>query len=68
MRYDIDPSFIEQKLGWKQSVSFEEGIQKTIDWYKVNEAWWQAYAKRFDLMRESGLYKQKAETSSEATS
>lgn len=68
MRYDIDPSYIEQKLGWKQSVSFEEGIQKTIDWYKANQAWWQAFSKRFDLMRESGMYKQKAEASSEAAS
>jgi dTDP-glucose 4,6-dehydratase len=56
MRYDIDPTYIENKLGWKQSVSFEEGIQRTIDWYKANEDWWREYAKRFDLMRNSGLY------------
>jgi len=59
MRYDIDPTYIEQKLGWKQSVSFEEGIRQTIDWYKTNEDWWQTFAKRFDLMRNNDMYKQK---------
>ncbi len=59
MRYDIDPSYIEQKLGWKQSVSFEEGIRRTIDWYKANEAWWRPYAQRFDSMRNKGLYNTK---------
>jgi len=27
-------------LGWKPQVGFEEGLQKTIDWYKVNKRWW----------------------------
>lgn len=56
MRYDIDPTYIEQKLGWKQSVSFEEGIKRTIDWYQAHQDWWEAYEKRMDLMRNSGLY------------
>lgn len=60
MRYDIDPTYIEQKLGWKQSVSFEDGIKRTVDWYKDNQDWWEAYAKRFDLMREQGLYNLKS--------
>jgi dTDP-glucose 4,6-dehydratase len=60
MRYDIDPTYIEQKLNWKQSVSFEEGIRRTIDWYKENMVWWEDYAKRFDLMRNSGMYSTKA--------
>jgi dTDP-glucose 4,6-dehydratase len=59
MRYDIDPGYIEQKLGWKQSVSFEEGIAKTVEWYKNNEAWWRPYKERFSLMRDSGLYNTK---------
>lgn len=61
MRYDIDPTYIQKQLGWQQSVSFEEGIQRTIDWYKNNEGWWRAYAKRFDLMRDKGLYKTKVQ-------
>jgi dTDP-glucose 4,6-dehydratase len=59
MRYDIDPSYIEEKLGWKQSVSFEEGITKTVEWYKNNESWWRPYKERFSLMRDSGLYNTK---------
>lgn len=59
MRYDIDPAYIKTKLGWEQTVSFEEGIKKTVDWYKTNEAWWGPYMKRMDLMRETGLYKTK---------
>jgi dTDP-glucose 4,6-dehydratase len=59
MRYDIDPTYIEQKLNWKQSVSFEEGIKRTIAWYQKNIQWWDEYAKRFDLMRDSGLYETK---------
>jgi dTDP-glucose 4,6-dehydratase len=38
-RYAIDPSKIEQ-LGWKAKVSFEEGLKKTIEWYKENRWWW----------------------------
>lgn len=60
MRYDIDPTYIEQKLGWKQSVSFEDGIKRTVEWYQQNQDWWETYAKRFDLMREQGLYNLKA--------
>lgn len=62
MRYDIDPTYIEKKLGWKQSVSFEEGIQRTVEWYKNNIEWWDTYAKRFDLMRGSGMYEAKSKS------
>jgi dTDP-D-glucose 4,6-dehydratase len=48
-------------LGWKQSVSFEEGIKRTVDWYKNNDSWWQDYQKRFDLMRDKGMYSTKAD-------
>lgn len=61
MRYDIDPAYIEQKLGWQQSVSFEEGIERTIAWYRDHQDWWQTYKERFDLMRDSGLYGTKAQ-------
>jgi dTDP-glucose 4,6-dehydratase len=59
MRYDIDPTYTEQTLGWKQSVSFEDGIASTIEWYKAHEAWLRDYQARFDLMRDSGMYKTK---------
>jgi len=40
MRYAIDHSKITKELGWKPTVNFEEGIKKTVDWYKENEGWW----------------------------
>jgi dTDP-glucose 4,6-dehydratase len=38
-RYAIDSSRIMSELGWSPSVSFEDGIIKTIDWYLANEKW-----------------------------
>ncbi|MEZ5002302.1 MAG: dTDP-glucose 4,6-dehydratase [Chitinophagales bacterium] len=38
-RYAIDASKIERELGWKPSLKFEEGLEKTIDWYLENEKW-----------------------------
>lgn len=38
-RYAMDPTKIEKELGWKPSVTFEEGIAKTFDWYKNNQEW-----------------------------
>jgi dTDP-glucose 4,6-dehydratase len=38
-RYAIDASKINQELGWKPSVTFEEGLAATIDWYLANETW-----------------------------
>jgi dTDP-glucose 4,6-dehydratase len=40
LKYAVDSSKIEKELGWKQGISFEEGINKLVDWYKTNEAWW----------------------------
>lgn len=39
MRYAIDASKIEKELGWKPSVTFEEGLSKTVDWYLNNQGW-----------------------------
>jgi dTDP-glucose 4,6-dehydratase len=39
-RYAIDASKIERDLGWKPSVTFEEGLARTVDWYLGNEWWW----------------------------
>ena len=39
LRYAIDASKIQNNLGWTPSVTFEEGLSKTIDWYLNNEAW-----------------------------
>ena len=39
-RYAIDPSKIENELGWRPLESFETGIEKTIDWFLANDWWW----------------------------
>jgi dTDP-glucose 4,6-dehydratase len=39
LRYAIDANKINKELGWKPSVTFEEGLAKTIDWYLNNETW-----------------------------
>ncbi len=39
-RYAIDYSKAKKELGFEPEISFEQGIQETIDWYKANEAWW----------------------------
>ena len=39
LRYAIDASKINKELGWKPSVTFEEGLSKTIDWYLENSEW-----------------------------
>jgi dTDP-glucose 4,6-dehydratase len=39
LRYAIDASKINNNLGWKPSVTFEEGLAKTVDWYLNNQEW-----------------------------
>lgn len=50
LRYAIDASKINRELGWKPSVTFEEGLEKTINWYLNNEEWLQNVT--------SGIYKE----------
>jgi dTDP-glucose 4,6-dehydratase len=40
-RYAIDPSRIRAELGWRPSVTLEEGLRRTVRWYLDNAAWWQ---------------------------
>jgi dTDP-glucose 4,6-dehydratase len=39
LRYAIDASKLNSELGWEPSVTFEEGLEKTIDWFLENEEW-----------------------------
>ena len=40
-RYAIDATKLNRELGWKPSVTFEQGLALTIDWYLDNEEWLQ---------------------------
>ena len=39
LRYAIDATKINKELGWKPSLTFEEGLERTVDWYLQNEEW-----------------------------
>jgi dTDP-glucose 4,6-dehydratase len=45
-RYAIDPTRIREELGWRPSVTVEEGLERTVRWYLDNEAWWKALQDR----------------------
>lgn len=39
LRYAIDANKLNKELGWQPSLQFEEGLEKTVDWYLANETW-----------------------------
>jgi len=41
LRYAIDAGLIRDELGWKPSVTLEEGLRRTVRWFLDNRAWWQ---------------------------
>ena len=45
-RYAIDPSRIRNELGWRPSLTVEEGLEKTVQWYLDNEDWWKPLQNR----------------------
>ncbi len=54
-RYAIDPSRIREELGWRPSVTVEEGLRKTVQWYLENEEWWRALQKRQGVGQRLGV-------------
>lgn len=46
LRYAIDPARIRNELNWHPSVTLEEGLRKTVQWYLDNETWWRALQSR----------------------
>lgn len=46
LRYAIDASRIRDELGWEPSVTLEEGLEKTVEWYLANEVWWRPLLNR----------------------
>jgi dTDP-glucose 4,6-dehydratase len=39
-RYSLASDKLRAELGWEAAVGFEEGLRRTVDWYRANEAWW----------------------------
>lgn len=46
-RYAIDSSKVENHIGWKASIDFSNGIEKTIRWYLNNEWWWKPIREKY---------------------
>jgi dTDP-glucose 4,6-dehydratase len=55
LRYAIDPTRIREELGWRPSVTLEEGLAKTVDWYLDNEAWWRPLQARAGVGQRLGV-------------
>ena len=53
-RYAIDPSRIRDELGWRPSVTVEEGLEKTVQWYLDNANWWKPLLERFGVGQRLG--------------
>jgi dTDP-glucose 4,6-dehydratase len=43
LRYSVDITKINTELGYSPQVNFDEGLEKTINWYRNNEAWWRKH-------------------------
>ena len=56
-RYAIDPSRIRTELGWRPSVTVEEGLRRTVAWYLENEDWWRALLNRDGVGTRLGIAK-----------
>jgi dTDP-glucose 4,6-dehydratase len=46
LRYAIDPTRIRTELGWRPSVTVEQGLERTVQWYLDNEDWWRPLQQR----------------------
>ena len=56
-RYAIDPTRIRQELGWRPSVTLDEGLRRTVRWYLDNEAWWRPLQARHGVGQRLGVAK-----------
>jgi len=54
-RYAIDPSRIRTELGWRPSVTIDEGLALTVEWYLANERWWRALQNRHGVGERLGV-------------
>ncbi len=54
-RYAINHAKITRELGWNPTISFEDGIDFTIEWYKNNEDWWKPISSKAEEIAEKYL-------------
>lgn len=54
LRYAINPERIRNELNWRPSVTLEEGLRKTVQWYLDNETWWRALQNRHGVGQRLG--------------
>lgn len=54
-RYAINPSHIRKELGWRPSVTVEEGLERTVRWYLENEDWWRPLQAREGVGQRLGV-------------
>ena len=54
-RYAIDAEKIHRELGWQPSVTLDEGLRATVDWYLENESWWRDIKARGHNQERIGL-------------
>ena len=55
LRYAIDPTRIRTELGWRPSVTLDEGLRRTVRWYLDNEAWWRPLQARQGVGQRLGV-------------
>ncbi len=55
LRYAIDATRIREELGWRPSVTLEEGLARTVQWYLDNEAWWRPLQGREGVGKRLGV-------------
>lgn len=55
LRYAIDPTRIREELGWRPSVTLEEGLRRTVRWYLDNEDWWRPLLARQGVGQRLGV-------------
>ncbi len=54
-RYAIDATKIRDELGWEPSVTLQDGLARTVDWFLANETWWRALVQRQGVGQRLGL-------------
>lgn len=55
LRYAIDPTRLREELGWRPSVTLEEGLRRTVRWYLDNEDWWRPLLARQGVGQRLGV-------------